>query len=37
MGELMGIRPIITLIDGKTRVESKEFKELELTMSRTTN
>ena len=23
MGELMGIRPIITLIDGKTRVESK--------------
>ena len=23
MGELMGIRPIITLIDGKTKVESK--------------
>ena len=23
MGELMGIRPIITLIDGKTRVEAK--------------
>lgn len=23
MGELMGIRPIITLIDGKTKVEAK--------------
>ena len=23
MGELMGIRPIITLIDGKTKVESQ--------------